>query len=184
MFTSDFNLPPDHLLLDSASNLGPLKSRWEMKFENCWYKSVRILEVLKLLFQKLLNLSSSQRDIGGPILGALSNNRWLGVALLSFDYSALRLISLLFFISTEISGAVRVQGYPLHDSSRRDPAPSAEEDAVPHEMIADSALGPKSAEPLPFFVTRFTKFPIAEKEENPSTPSVRLSRLLKSSTYL
>jgi hypothetical protein len=29
-------LPPDHLLLDSAPNLGPLISRWEMyKFENC-----------------------------------------------------------------------------------------------------------------------------------------------------
>jgi hypothetical protein len=33
-------LPPDHLLLDSAPNLGPLTSRWEInKFENCWYKS-------------------------------------------------------------------------------------------------------------------------------------------------
>jgi hypothetical protein len=37
--------------LDSAPNLGPLISRWEInKFENCWYKSVRILVVLKLLF--------------------------------------------------------------------------------------------------------------------------------------
>ncbi len=44
-------LPPDHVLLDSAPNLGPLISRWETnKFENCWYKSVRILVVLKLLF--------------------------------------------------------------------------------------------------------------------------------------
>jgi hypothetical protein len=41
---------PDHLLWDSAPNLGPLISRWEInKFENCLYKSVRILEVLKLL---------------------------------------------------------------------------------------------------------------------------------------
>ncbi len=37
---------PDHLLLDSAPNLGPLISRWQInKFENCLYKSVRILEV-------------------------------------------------------------------------------------------------------------------------------------------
>jgi hypothetical protein len=59
-------------------NLGPLISRWEInKFENWWYRSVRILEVLKLVFQQFLNLSSSQRDMSGPILGALSNNRWL-----------------------------------------------------------------------------------------------------------
>ncbi len=50
-------VPSDHLLLDSAFNLGPLK-------------------VLKLLFQQFLNLSSSQRDMSGPILGDLSNNRW------------------------------------------------------------------------------------------------------------
>ncbi len=57
-----------------APNLGPLISRREInKFETCWYKSVRILKVLKLLFQQFLNLSSSQR---GPILGALSSNRW------------------------------------------------------------------------------------------------------------
>ncbi len=70
-------LPPDHLLLDSAPNLGPLISRWEInKFESFWYKSVRILGVLKVLFQQFLNLSSPQRDISGPILGALSYNRW------------------------------------------------------------------------------------------------------------
>ncbi len=29
-------LPPGHALLDSAPNLGPLISRWEInKFENC-----------------------------------------------------------------------------------------------------------------------------------------------------
>jgi hypothetical protein len=68
-------LPPDHPLLDSAPNLGPLISRWEInKFENCLYKSVRILKVLKLLFQHFLNLSSSQRDMSGSILGDLSNN--------------------------------------------------------------------------------------------------------------
>ncbi len=70
---------PDHLLLDSAPDLGPLIARWEVnKFENCWYKSVRIL-VLQILFQQFLNLSSSQRDMSGPILGDLSNNRWSGV---------------------------------------------------------------------------------------------------------
>ncbi len=64
--------------MDSAHNLGPLISRWEIsKFENCSYKSVRILEVLKLLFQQFLNFSSSQRDVSGPILADLSNNRWL-----------------------------------------------------------------------------------------------------------
>ncbi len=53
--------------------------RWEInKFENCWYKSVRVLEVLKLSFQRFLNLSSSERDVSGPILGHLSNNRWSG----------------------------------------------------------------------------------------------------------
>ncbi len=72
-------LPHDHLLLDSAPNLGPLRSPWENnKFENCWYKSVRILEVLKLIFQQFLNLSSSQRDMSDPILGDLSDNRWSG----------------------------------------------------------------------------------------------------------
>ncbi len=49
------------------------------KVKNCWYKSVRILEVLKLLFQQFLNLSSSQRNMSGPILGDLSINRWSGV---------------------------------------------------------------------------------------------------------
>jgi hypothetical protein len=66
---------PDHLLLNSAPNLGPLISRWKInKFENCSYKSVRILEVLKLLLQQFLSLSSSQRDVGGPILGDLMSN--------------------------------------------------------------------------------------------------------------
>jgi hypothetical protein len=46
-------VPPNHLLMDSAPNLGPLIFRWEInKFEDCWYESVRILEVLKLLFQQ------------------------------------------------------------------------------------------------------------------------------------
>ncbi len=56
-------VPPDHVLLDSAPNL----------------------EVLKLLFQQFLNLSTSQRDISGPILGALSNNRCPGGTSLRFE---------------------------------------------------------------------------------------------------
>ncbi len=62
---------PDHLSLDSAPNLGPLISRWELnKFESPDKKSVKILD------QQFLSLSSSQRDMSGPILaGALSNNR-------------------------------------------------------------------------------------------------------------
>jgi hypothetical protein len=69
-------LPPDYLLLDSAPNLGPLISHWEInKFVNDSYKSVGILEVLKLLFHQFLNLSSSQRDVSSPILGDLFNNR-------------------------------------------------------------------------------------------------------------
>ncbi len=58
-------------ILDHAYLVGKLT-----KFKNCWYKSVRILEVLKLLFQQFLNLTSSQRDMSGPRLNALSNNRW------------------------------------------------------------------------------------------------------------
>ncbi len=70
-------LPPNHLWLDSAPNLGPLISRWEInKFENCWYKSVGIIEVLKILFHQFLNLSSSRRDMSGQILGGVSSNRW------------------------------------------------------------------------------------------------------------
>jgi hypothetical protein len=43
---------PSHVLVDSGPNLGSFTSRWEInKFENCWYKGVRILEVKKLLFQ-------------------------------------------------------------------------------------------------------------------------------------
>ncbi len=72
-------VPPYHLFLDSDPNLGSLLSPGVInKFENFWYKSVRNLEVLKLLFQQVLNLSSSQQDMRGPILGALSNNRWSG----------------------------------------------------------------------------------------------------------
>ncbi len=68
-----------YLLLDSAPNLGPLISRWEInRFENCWYKCQDFKGSIKLLFQQFLNLSSLHQGISGPILGALSNNRWSG----------------------------------------------------------------------------------------------------------
>jgi hypothetical protein len=70
-------VPPDHLLLDSSPNLRPLISCWEInKFENWWYKSVRNLEVLKLLFPQFLKFSSFQRDMSGPKLEDMSKNRW------------------------------------------------------------------------------------------------------------
>jgi hypothetical protein len=72
-------LPHDHLLLDSAPNIGPLISRWELdKYKNCWKKSCRTSKILTLLYQQFLDLLISQRDMSGPGLGALSNNRWLG----------------------------------------------------------------------------------------------------------
>ncbi len=72
-------VPCNHLFLYSAANLGPLIPLWEInKFKNCCYKSVRILEVLKLLFLQCLNLSSFQRDMSRPILGEVSNNSLIG----------------------------------------------------------------------------------------------------------
>jgi hypothetical protein len=69
----------DHLLLDRSPNIGPLISHWELdKFENCWNKSIRTCKILTLLYQQFLNLIISQRDMSGPRLGALSNNRWSG----------------------------------------------------------------------------------------------------------
>jgi hypothetical protein len=69
-------VPPDHLLLDSAPNLGSLLGNWHA--ENCCPKSVGILEVLKLLFRQFLNMSGFQWDMSGAILGNLSNKRWSG----------------------------------------------------------------------------------------------------------
>jgi hypothetical protein len=72
-------VPHDHLLLDSASDIGPPISRWELdKFKNCWNKSFRSSKILTLLYQQFSNLSISQRDMSGPRLGALSKNRWSG----------------------------------------------------------------------------------------------------------
>ncbi len=68
-----------HLLLDSAPNIGPLISRWELdKFKNCWFKSFRTSKILTLLYQQFSNLLIYQRDTSGPRLGALSNNRRSG----------------------------------------------------------------------------------------------------------
>ncbi len=73
-------LPPDHLLLDSAPNFGPLISRWDLdKFKNCWNKSFRTSKNLTLLYLQFLSLLISQRDLSCPRSGSLSNNRWSGV---------------------------------------------------------------------------------------------------------
>ncbi len=64
------------LILDHYS---PLISCWELdKFKNCWKKSFRTSKILTLLYQQFSNLLISQRDMSGPRLGTLSNNRWSG----------------------------------------------------------------------------------------------------------
>jgi hypothetical protein len=79
-------VPHNHLLLDSAPNIGLLISRWELdKFKNCWNKSLRTSKILTLLYQQFSNLLISQRDIKSPRLGALSNNRWSGGSFLTLD---------------------------------------------------------------------------------------------------
>ncbi len=78
---SSTKLPPDNLLLDKSPNTGPLISRWELdKFKNCWNKSFRTSKILTLLYQQFSNLLIFQRDMSGPRLGALTNNRWSGVS--------------------------------------------------------------------------------------------------------
>ncbi len=72
-------LPPDHLLLDRSPNIGTLIPHWEFEeFKNCWNKSCRTSKILTLLYQQFSNVLISQRDMSGPRLGALSNNRWSG----------------------------------------------------------------------------------------------------------
>ncbi len=62
-----------------SPNIGPLISRWELdEFKNCWSKIFRTSEIPALLYQQLSNLLIPQRDMSGPTLGTLSNNRWLG----------------------------------------------------------------------------------------------------------
>ncbi len=70
---------PHHLLLDSVPNIGPLISCWELdKFKNCSYKSFRTFKIPTLLYQQFSSMLISQRDMSGPRLGALSNNRRSG----------------------------------------------------------------------------------------------------------
>jgi hypothetical protein len=55
-------VPHDYLLLDSAPNIGPLISRWELdEFKNSWNNSFRTFKIQKLLYQQLSNLFISQR---------------------------------------------------------------------------------------------------------------------------
>ncbi len=69
---------PHHLLLDSAPNLGPLRSRWEInKFENCWHRSVRILEILKL-FSSIFEFVKFPTRYEWSNVWRPSNNRWSG----------------------------------------------------------------------------------------------------------
>jgi hypothetical protein len=43
-------VPPDHLLLDSAPNIGPLIPWWKLdKLKNCWNKSFRTFKILTLV---------------------------------------------------------------------------------------------------------------------------------------
>ncbi len=59
-----------------TSLLGPLISCWELdKFKDCRNQSFKPSKILTLLYQQLSNLLISKRDMGGPGLGALSNNR-------------------------------------------------------------------------------------------------------------
>ncbi len=69
-------LHPDHLLLDRSPTFGPLVYRWELdKFKTCCNKSFTNSKILTLLYQQFSNSLISQRDMSGPRLGALSNNR-------------------------------------------------------------------------------------------------------------
>ncbi len=80
VFTFSFSehVPSDHLLLERSPNIGPLISRCIDKYKNCWNKSFRTSKILTLLYQQFSDSLISQRDMSGPRLGALSNNRWLG----------------------------------------------------------------------------------------------------------
>jgi hypothetical protein len=65
--------------LDRSPNIRQLMSRWELdKFKNFWNKSFVTSKILTLLYQQFSNLLISQRDMSGPRLGAMSNNRWSG----------------------------------------------------------------------------------------------------------
>ncbi len=82
------SVPPDHLLLDRSSNIGPVISCWELdKLKNCWNKSFRTSKILTLFYQKFSNLLISQRDMSGPRLGTLSNNRWSGGSFIGNNFT-------------------------------------------------------------------------------------------------
>ncbi len=73
------NIPPityyctEPLISDHSYIVGNLT-----KFKNCWNKSFRTSKILTLLYLQFSNSLISQRDMSGPRLGALSNNRWSG----------------------------------------------------------------------------------------------------------
>ncbi len=63
IFIHHCTVPRDHLLLDSAPDIGPLISCWKLdKFKNCWNKSFRTSKILTLLYQQFPNLLISQQD--------------------------------------------------------------------------------------------------------------------------
>ncbi len=103
-----FLYTPDHLLLDRSPNIEPLISRWELdKFKNCWNTSFRTSKIQTLLYQEFLNLLISQRDMSGPRLGALSNNRWSGSSTLPKTLSNIfrwAKGSWIYYIGVEIQG--------------------------------------------------------------------------------
>ncbi len=68
------NHPRDHLLLDSVPNLGPLISRWKI---NKLIQKCQDVKVSKAFVSAIFEFAKFQRDMSGPILGYLSNNRWL-----------------------------------------------------------------------------------------------------------
>jgi hypothetical protein len=73
---------PNTLLLDRSPNIGPLYLVGNLTSSKIG--ETKALEPLKyqpycISIQQFSNLLISQRDMSGPRLGALSNNRWSGV---------------------------------------------------------------------------------------------------------
>jgi hypothetical protein len=93
----------------------PLISRWELdKFKNCWNKSFRISRILTLLYQQFSNLSFSPRDMSGPRLGALSNNKWSG-GICCEQQNVVRDCTRKFPRSWKISGLIKSKAWREHD---------------------------------------------------------------------
>ncbi len=89
-------VPLNDLLLDNAPIIGLLISRWELeKFKNFWNKSFRTSKTLTLLYLQFSNLLISQRDMSGPRLGAMSNNRWSGGTLRNSAWASLHTRSII-----------------------------------------------------------------------------------------